>query len=63
MHTYQGTNDLYGNQYHTNSLEAVAAQAIILGAIMIVPPVLEAIGEVIDEIIIGIGLKEREPRY
>ena len=63
VHTYQGANDQYGHQYHGDSLELFALQAIIIGAIYIIPPVLEAIGEAIDEIFVGIGLKEREPRY
>ncbi len=33
--------------------------AILVAAVVVIPPVLEAIGEVIDGVFVGIGLKEK----
>jgi len=63
VHTYQGANDSYAHRYnHGNTADALIFEAIIIGAILIIPPVIEAIGEVVDEILVGIGLKQREQR-
>jgi len=51
----------YGHQPYGHSLEILAIEVILLTAIVIVPPVLEAVGEFIDGILVEIGLKKYEP--
>lgn len=61
-HMYTHTMDSeYGHQRYGHSLEFLAIEVILLTAIVIVPPVLEAVGEFIDGILVEIGLKKYEP--
>jgi len=60
VHSYHGPN---GQEFHGDSLELLALEAIIIGAILIVPPVLEAIGKAIDEILVELGLKKNGPTF
>ena len=46
---------------HDEVLEHLVAnwQLVCIQAVVVIPPVLEAIGEVIDGVFVGIGLKEK----
>jgi hypothetical protein len=43
------------------SIEVLALQAIIIAAVLVVPPIIDAVGELLDDVFVAIGLKEREP--
>ena len=46
--------------------EVVVVQAIVIAAILVLPPIIDAVGEFLDDVFVDIGLKEREtfsPRY
>lgn len=54
-------NSEYGHSQYGHSLEILAVEVILLAAIIVVPPVLEAVGEFIDDVFVGVGLKEKKP--
>jgi len=54
-------NSEYGHSQYGHSLEILAVEVILLAAIVVVPPVLEAVGEFIDDVFVGVGLKEKKP--
>jgi len=60
-HTYTHMNSEYDHSQYGHSLEILAVQVILLAAIIVVPPVLEAVGEFIDDVFVGVGLKEKKP--
>lgn len=43
--------------------EVLAMEAIFITAVLVVPPVIDAVGEFLDDSLVAIGLKEREPIY
>ena len=43
------------------SFEVLAMQAIFITAVLVVPPIIDAVGEFLDDVFVAIGLKEREP--
>jgi len=57
--TYHEPNNFDRHQYHGHSFESFVLEVIIVGAILIIPPVIEAIGEAIDEIFVWIGFKNQ----
>ena len=65
--SYRDTHALYphlGSHHHfSNDARALGIYALILVAVAVVPPALEAIGEALDGVLIEIGLKERNAEY